>query len=195
MAETIDALEYKADIKSRAKDRVTEMRESVAERADTVLSSLRGTAERVTGSMRGGMNDTTTTMQQTTGQATDRAKSGMYQGRRVAEDNPMLLAVGAVAAGFLLGMALPATRVENEKIGPKADEVKSQAMQKGTEMIERGADKAQETVERATDQAQTKMDEMRSNEGSTYGSEGSSEFGTSTGSTGLPPTGTYGSSV
>ncbi len=192
MAETIDALEYKTDIKARAKDRVTEMRESVAERADSVLSSLRGSAERVTGSMRGGMNDTTTTMQQTSGQATDRARSGVYQGKRVAEDNPMLLAAGAVAAGFLLGMALPATRMENEKIGPKADEVKSQAMQKGSEMLERGADKAQETVERAADQAQSKIDEARSSEGSTYGS-GSS---TSTGSTGtLPPTGTYGSNL
>jgi ElaB/YqjD/DUF883 family membrane-anchored ribosome-binding protein len=184
MAETIDALEYKADIKSRARDRMTDVRESVAERADGVLSSLRGTADRVTGSMRGGMNDTTSTMQDKTGEATDRARSSAQQGRRLAEDNPLLLAAGAVAAGFLLGMAFPATRMEKEKIGPKADEMKSQAMQKGTEVIERGADKAQEGVERTTDQARAKMDEMHSDQ----------ESSSSTGSTGtLPPTGTYGS--
>jgi ElaB/YqjD/DUF883 family membrane-anchored ribosome-binding protein len=181
MAETIDALEYKADVKSRAKDKVTEMRESVAERADSVLSSIRGTAQRATDNMRGGMSDTTTTMQDTTGQMTDRARSGMQQGRRMAEDNPLLLAVGAVAAGFLLGMALPSTRMEDEKVGPKADELKSEAMQRGAEMIERAGDKAQETVQRTTDQARSKMDEMRSSEPGSSGSTGS-----------LPPTGTYG---
>jgi hypothetical protein len=127
-------------------------------------------------------------MQQGTGEMTDRARSGMEEGRRMAEDNPLLLALGAVAAGFLLGMALPTTRVEDEKIGPKADEMKSQAMQRGSEMIERAGDKAQEAVERTTDQARSKMDEAR--EGST-----STSSSGSTGTTDLPPTGTYGSNV
>src|SRR5919205_1436870 len=124
---------------------------------------------------------------------TDRARSGMQQSKRMAEDNPLLLAVGAVAAGFLVGMALPNTRMENEKIGPKADEVKSQAMQKGSEMIERAGDKAQEVVERTTDQAQSRLEDMReSGTGSTTGT------GTTSGTTGtsdLPPTGTYGSNL
>lgn len=182
MAETIDALEYKADVKSRAKDKVTEVRESVAERADSVLSSIRDTTHRVADNMRGGMTDTTSTMQDTTGQVTDRARSGVQQGKRLAEDNPLLLAVGAVAAGFLVGMALPSTRMEDEKLGPKADDVKTQAMRKGSEMIERAGDKAQETVRRTTDEAQTRMDEMRPT--------GSTPTGGS-----LPPTGTYGSST
>jgi ElaB/YqjD/DUF883 family membrane-anchored ribosome-binding protein len=184
MAETIDALEYKADVKSRAKDKMTEMRESVAERADGVLSSIRDTAQRVTDNMRGGMTDTTSTMQQSTDEMSTRARSGMEQGKRLAEDNPLLLAVGAVAAGFLIGIALPGTRMEDEKLGPKADEVKSQAMQRGSEMIERAGDKAQETVQRTTDQARSAMEDAR-------------KGGSSTGSTGTlpPPTGTYGSTT
>jgi len=59
MAGTIDALEYKADVKARAANKVTEMRETVAERADSVLSSIKGTAQRVSEGMRGGMTDTT----------------------------------------------------------------------------------------------------------------------------------------
>jgi ElaB/YqjD/DUF883 family membrane-anchored ribosome-binding protein len=190
MAETIDALEYKADVKSRAKDKMTEMRESVAERADGVLSSIRDTAQRVTDNMRGGMTDTTSTMQQSTDEMSTRARSGMEQGKRLAEDNPLLLAVGAVAAGFLIGIALPGTRMEDEKLGPKADEVKSQAMQRGSEMIERAGDKAQETVQRTTDQARSAMEDARK------GANSSGSSASSTGSTGtLPPTGTYGSTV
>jgi ElaB/YqjD/DUF883 family membrane-anchored ribosome-binding protein len=181
MADTIDAMEYKADVKARAADKVTELRESVAERADSVLSSMKGTAQRMTESMRGGMSDTTSTMQHETGEMTHRARSGMQQGKRMAEDNPLLVAAGAVAAGFLIGAALPGTRMEDERIGPKADEVKSQAMQRGSEMIERAGDKAQEKVQRTTDRARSKMDEMR---------EGSTSGGASSGS--LPPTGTNG---
>jgi ElaB/YqjD/DUF883 family membrane-anchored ribosome-binding protein len=194
MADTIDALEYKADVKARATDKVTEMRESVAERADSVLSSIKGTAQRVTDNMRGGMNETTSTMQQGTGEMTDRARSGMQQSKRMAEDNPLLLAVGAVAAGFLVGMALPSTRVEDEKIGPKADEMKSQAMQKGSQMIERAGDKAQEAVQRTTDEAQSRIDDMRESGGSSSSGSSTGSSG-STGSTGLPPTGTYGSGM
>jgi ElaB/YqjD/DUF883 family membrane-anchored ribosome-binding protein len=178
MADTIDALEYKADVKSRAKDKVTEVRESVAERADSVLSSIRGTAGRVTDNMRGGMSDTTT-MQGTTAEASDRARSGVEQGKRLAQDNPLLLALGAVAAGFLLGMALPGTRMEDERIGPTADEVKARAMQRGSEMIDRAGDKAQEAVERTTAEAQAKVDELR--EGSTGSTDSASAYyGTTT---------------
>jgi len=99
-------------------------------------------------------------MQRGTGEMTDRARSGMEQGRRMAEDNPLLLA-GAVAAGFLLGIALPTSRVEDEKIGPKSDEMKSQVTQRGSEIIERAGDKAQRAIERTIEQARSKMDEMR----------------------------------
>jgi hypothetical protein len=41
----------------------------------------------------------------------------------VAKENPLGLAVGAVAVGFLVGMLVPGSRVEDEKLGPKADRV------------------------------------------------------------------------
>jgi cell division septum initiation protein DivIVA len=181
MADTIDAMEYKADVKARAADKVTELRESVAERADSVLSSMKGTAQRMTEGMRGGMSDTTSTMQRETGEMTHRARSGMQRGKRMAEGNPLLVAVGAVAAGFLIGAALPGSPMEDQRIGPKSDEVKSQAMRRGSEMVERAGHKAQETVQRTTDQARSRIEETR---------EGSTSGGESTGSP--PPTETYG---
>jgi hypothetical protein len=116
MAETIDAIEYKADVKSRARDRMTEMRQAVAERADTVLSSIRGTARRVSD----GAPSETTSMLGAATEMTDGANSGIRAGKRLAEDNPLLVAVGAAAAGFLIGMALPGTRMEDDRLGSTA---------------------------------------------------------------------------
>jgi hypothetical protein len=111
MAETIDALEYKADVKSRARERVTELRGTVAERADAMLSSVRGTAQRVGDGMMGAARvDASSPVERSTTDVTGRARIGIEQGRRLAEDNPILLAIGAAAAGFLFGMAIPSGR-------------------------------------------------------------------------------------
>jgi hypothetical protein len=48
------------------------------------------------------------------------------------------VAVGAIAVGFLAGMVIPSTRIENEKIGPMADHVKDQVKESGQEVLERG---------------------------------------------------------
>ena len=61
----------------------------------------------------------------------------------VAQENPMGLAVGAMAAGFLAGMLIPSSRVEDEKLGPMADQVKQQAKETGQEALEHGKEVAQ----------------------------------------------------
>jgi hypothetical protein len=61
----------------------------------------------------------------------------------VAQSNPMGLAVGSVAARFLVGMMLPSTRVEDERIGSIADDVKTHATEVGQEAIEHGKEVAQ----------------------------------------------------
>jgi len=69
----------------------------------------------------------------------------------VAQENPLGLAVGAVAAGFLLGMLVPSSRVEDEKLGPVADRVKEQAKETGQEALERGKQVAQSAAQSAAD--------------------------------------------
>jgi ElaB/YqjD/DUF883 family membrane-anchored ribosome-binding protein len=113
MTETVDALGYKADVKSRAKDRVT------------------GVKDRVVG-------------------ATPDTGDVKHQARRaksVAEENPLGLAVGAVAVGFLAGMLIPSTRVEDEKLGQMSDDVIDRAKETGQEALERGKQVAQDAVE------------------------------------------------
>lgn len=79
----------------------------------------------------------------------------------VAQENPLGLAVGAIAVGFIAGMLVPATRVEDERIGPMADDVKDRAKQTGQEALERGKQVAQDAAETAKDSAQSHGEELR----------------------------------
>jgi hypothetical protein len=123
MGDTVEAISYKANVKSRTKEWVDEKTEG-----------LRGTASRV---------------------GTEDMKEGGRRALSTAESNPIGLAIGAMAAGFLAGMAFPRTRIEDEKIGPKADQVKQQAAELGQEALERGKVVAQETVETAASAARS----------------------------------------
>jgi uncharacterized protein YjbJ (UPF0337 family) len=109
MGQTVDALGYKADVKSRAK-------ESVASKTGDVKNA----------------------------------------GRRVAstaEENPLGLAIGGIAVGFLAGVMIPSTRVESEKIGPAADQVKGQIKETASEAVDRGKQVAQEAAQSAQETA------------------------------------------
>src|SRR6185369_6312536 len=131
MGETVDALGYKTDVKSRAKESVTGKVDSVKEKLvgakDSALDATPSTGD---------------------------VKSGARQAVGVAQENPLGLAVGAVAVGFLAGMLIPSTRVEDEKLGPMADQVKDQVKQTGQEALEHGKAVASEAAAAAKDTAQ-----------------------------------------
>ncbi len=80
-------------------------------------------------------------------------KQGARQAAGTAKENPLGLAVGAAAVGFLAGMLVPSTKVEDEKIGPMADQVKEKAMETGQEAMERGKEVAQQAADSAKETA------------------------------------------
>jgi methyl-accepting chemotaxis protein len=92
--------------------------------------------------------------------ATDRVSSATpdreqvkYRARRaksVAQENPLGLAIGSAAVGFLAGLLIPSTDIENEKIGPIADQIKEEAKSTGQEALERGKHVAAQAQEAAT---------------------------------------------
>ena len=131
MGDTIDALGYKADVKSRAKD-------NVAGKVDSVKESL-GLAGQTA-------SDMTPDAEQVKGQV--RKAAGL------AQENPLGLAVGALAVGFLAGMLVPSSRVEDEKLGPMADKVKEQAKETGQEALERGKQVAQSAADTVSEESQ-----------------------------------------
>jgi Protein of unknown function (DUF3618) len=116
MGDTVDALGYKADVKTRAKEKIS-------------------------------------------GITPDGRQ--MRRAANTAQENPLGLAIGGIAVGFLVGLAVPSTRVEDEKIGPVADQVKDQIKETGQEALDRGKEVAQQAAETAKDAGQQHAQEMR----------------------------------
>lgn len=130
MGDTVDALAYKTDVKSRVK-------ESIADKRERLVEQVRGTTHKV--------GDATPDGQE--------VKEGARQAVGIAQENPIGLALGGVAAGFLAGMLLPSSRIEDERIGPIADQVKETATETAEEAVDRGREVAGQVAEQAVETA------------------------------------------
>ena len=131
MGETVDALGYKADVKTRTK-------ENIADKRDRLKERITGTGSRVSDATPDG----------------EQVKQGAKRAAGVAQENPIGLALGSVAVGFVAGMLVPSTRMEHEKIGPVADQVKDRAKETGQEALDRGKQVAQDAAQSAKETAQ-----------------------------------------
>jgi ElaB/YqjD/DUF883 family membrane-anchored ribosome-binding protein len=155
MGDRVDALTYKADVKDRVGD-------SIAEKRDNLV-------DKVKGRMPGG-SDEAPSGEDVKRQATGKVKGLISKGserapsredvkqqaqraKEMAQENPLALAAGAAAAGFLLGLLLPSTRMEDEKLGQAADTVKAKGAETGQEALERGKQVAQDVAQTATETA------------------------------------------
>ncbi|HKN93480.1 MAG TPA: DUF3618 domain-containing protein [Thermoleophilaceae bacterium] len=123
MGETVEAIGYKTDVRSRAKD-------SVQEKTGRLREKISGATPNP-----------------------DDVKGGAKQAVGMAQENPIGLAVGAVAVGFVAGMLVPSSKVEDEKLGPMADQLKQQAAETGQEALERGKQVAQDAAQSAAETA------------------------------------------
>src|SRR5215211_4473685 len=73
--------------------------------------------------------------------------------RDTAASNPLGLAVGGLAVGFVIGTLLPQTRVENEQMGEMSDRLIDTARETASEAVDRGKQVAQDAVGAAVDTA------------------------------------------
>src|SRR5919108_6408010 len=148
MSDTVEALGYKADVPSRAKEKVSEKvdaaRARVSEATTRAKEAVTGTASRA-GDTASRVGDAAPSGGQV--KRTARRAAG------IAQENPLGLAIGAAALGFLAGLVVPSTRVEDEKLGPVADQVKDTVRETGQEALARGRQVAQEAVSSATETA------------------------------------------
>jgi hypothetical protein len=139
MSETVGALGYKADVKSRAKENLQDKKESAKETIVGVKDRIVGVSDSVTSSVSDRTPDS--------GDVKHKAKKGAS----VAQENPLGLAIGSVAVGFIAGMLIPSTRVENETLGSVADDVKAKVKETGSEALEHGRQVAQDAAQSAQD--------------------------------------------
>ena len=124
MSSTVDALGYKADVPGRA-------RNAISDRKDQLVGKISGNTP-----------------------SSGEMKQGAKQAVGVAQENPLGLAIGSLAVGFIAGMLIPSTSVENEKLGPMADQVKDQVKETGQEAVDRGKQVAQDAAQSAKDTVQ-----------------------------------------
>ena len=128
MGSTVDAIAHRADVPGRIK-------ESIADKTDRLKSQMSSATDTVS-------------------DAAPDVKGNAKQAVGIAQENPLGLAVGGIAIGFLAGLALPITEKENETIGPISDELKDKARETGQEALEHGKEVVQETAQAATEAAQ-----------------------------------------
>ena len=130
MGDTVEAIGYKTDVKSRASD-------YVSEKKDAVVGRVRGAAP-----------------------DPESVKQGARRGVGLAKENPLGLAIGGVAVGFLAGLLAPSTRVEDERIGSVADDLKERVKETSQEAYERGKQVAQEATQSAVETAKERGQEQ-----------------------------------
>jgi hypothetical protein len=141
MTETVGAIGYKADVPSRAKEKVAGKLDTVKDKVTRAKQAVAGTASRA--------GDTVGDTASRVGDATPSGDQVRQSGRRaagLAQENPLGLAIGAVAVGFLAGLVVPSTRAEDERLGPVADQVKDKVKETGQEALERGKEVAREAA-------------------------------------------------
>jgi gas vesicle protein len=148
MSETVDALGYKADVKSRAKESIQDKKDSAKE---SIVGATQSVKEKIVGAG-SSVGDSVSSVGGSVSDKTPDAEQVKYQAKRavgVAQSNPLGLAIGSVAVGFIAGMLIPSTRVEDERLGPVADDVKERAKQTGQEALEHGKQVAQDAAQSA----------------------------------------------
>ena len=140
VGDEVDALSYKTDVSARVGDYVDEKKQAVKDKVTGAKDAVTGTASKAvpSGESVGRMKDT-------------------------AERNPLGLAVGAAAVGFVAGLVLPSTRVENERMGEISDRVVEAAKETAGEAVERGKQVAQDAVGTAKESGREQGQELASN--------------------------------
>jgi hypothetical protein len=143
VGEDVEALSYKTDVGARLDDYVTEKKHAVTSKVTGATGAVTSTVSKaVPGS----------------GPPRERLRSMQH----TAERNPLGLAVGGAAVGFLAGLLLPSTRIEDEHLGDLATKVKDTAAEAGQEALDRGKDVAQSAIETAREEGKEQSRELAS---------------------------------
>jgi gas vesicle protein len=139
VGDEVDAISYKTDVSARVGDYVDEKKQAVKDKLTGAGNAVTGTASKAVPS----------------GEKVGRVKD-------TAERNPVGLAVGAAAVGFVAGLLIPSTQVENERMGEMSDRLVDAAKETAGDAVERGKQVAQEAAETAKESGREQGKELAS---------------------------------
>lgn len=136
-----------------ARRRVAQDVRNVAENANVV--------ERAKETAQDKMDDVRGTMSERVRQAREKLEDARDRMQDFSPtENPIGMLIAGLAVGFLIGLALPVTRFESERIGPIAQDMKEKARQTGSEVVRRGGEVIKETIEASRDAATNSIREQ-----------------------------------
>ena len=143
VGDEVEALSYKTDVGARMDDYVTDKKEAV-------VSKVSGAKDAVTSAVASVVP----------------GEGGVKQRSRrigqVARRNPLGLAIGGAALGFVAGLLLPSTELEDERLGEVSGRVKETASEAGHDALERGKDVAQSAIETVREEGKEQGRELAS---------------------------------
>ncbi len=140
MGDTIEALGYKADVGARVKDSLSDR----FERAKETMTD-------VVGNVTGSVADVRDTVQAVAATNADTANLSAGAQRAVGafQENPIGLALTALALGFLAGSLVPVSDVERRRLQPIGRRLANQARAATNDAVEAGKAVVSETVQSA----------------------------------------------
>ncbi len=136
VAQDVRSVAENANVVERAKEnvrgRVDGVKDAVSDRVSDVRDKLQDAGQSIAGSI-GNVNPM---------------------------ENPVAMLIGGLAIGFLIGMVLPVTQFESDRIGPITDDVKDRVRQAGSEAVRRGGEVIKETIEATREAATSSLKEQ-----------------------------------
>ncbi|MBV9268598.1 MAG: DUF3618 domain-containing protein [Acidobacteriaceae bacterium] len=130
---------------------VADRARDVADRAGTAVTSATNTVRDAASSAADAAREQFNYVSEQTRQ---RAQVAKQQLNTTLQDNPMALGIAALAAGAILGLSLPATRIEGEYMGEARDQLIGRAKSAAREAVEKVQHVAEEAGRSVKDAAQ-----------------------------------------
>ncbi len=135
VADDLRSVTDSANVVQRAKDAANDKIEgakgTVQDRLSDVKTTLQGSVETARGVVRDRMQ-----------QAGEAARNVNVN----PTENPIGMLIAGLAVGFLVGLALPVTRFESERIGPIAQDMKGRVRDARDEAVRRGGEAIKDTI-------------------------------------------------
>jgi gas vesicle protein len=129
VGEEVEALSYKTDVGARLDDYVDDKKQAVTSKVKGAGDTVASAAGSVVPS-----------------------KQRLLSVKHTAERNPLGLVAGGAALGFVIGLLVPSTSVEDEHMGEMADRLKDTAKETGQDALDRGKAVAESAIETAKEE-------------------------------------------
>ncbi len=147
LGETVGALGHKADVKGRVSESVSNKKNAVVGAIGSGKNAVVGRVDSLVSTVGGVVPDGEQV-------AAGAAKVG------VSKQNPVGMVIGGAAVGLLAGLMIPSTRMEDERIGDVAEQMKDTVKETGSEALQRGKQVAVDTASAASESASQQKDEL-----------------------------------